>query len=264
MLDIFPEEIWCKIIFELPCYRIIDLCKIRQFKELCDKNNLIERRKLYGFPRKTGHCLTHNVEELITCDYEDLNDLLYGPQDHLVGESPLDELIDDLGSNLIRGDIIYYEDINIEYTKYIFDGCNIIHLDDDFDEEGHIPSEFTVINNDVPIDYWIDSKENQGFPFNTYVWFNHDTVREQLIDNAKIDSRNDMVFTKFIFNNKEYTIIFNDYHYSEDDYSLENFKDELRGKKLLLEYLRVDEIKKLFNFDKEIPDSVLYLNGIKI
>jgi hypothetical protein len=70
-----------------------------------------------------------------------------------------------------------------------------------------------------------------------------------------------MIFTTFIFNNKGYTIIFNDYHYSENDYSLDNFKNELQGEKLLLEYIKINKITKLFNFYEKIPDFALYLNG---
>jgi hypothetical protein len=261
MLPIFPEEIWIKILLLLPCYKIIDLCEIKQFKELCDKNNLIERRKLYGFPRKTGHCLTHDVSELISCDYEDLNHLFYdaeeGSQAYL--KEILIELIDDLDHNLIRGDLIYYEEIDSEYIKYIFDGCNIIMLDYDFDEEGHIPNEFSVIINDIPTDYWVSSEEHQGFPFNNYIWFDHSIVRYQLIDNAKIDKKNNMIFTKFTYNNKEHTIVFNNNnHYPGYNYSLKNFIYTLKGKKLLLKYIEIDEIKNLF--DVKLSESVLYLD----
>ncbi len=65
-----------------------------------------------------------------------------------------------------------------------------------------------------------------------------------------------MIFTKFRYNDKEYVIFFDGYH--TEDYSLKNFEYILRGKKLLLEYLRNDEIKELFN--EETSGNVLYLN----
>ena len=261
MLGIFPEEIWIQIMFELPCYKILDLCIIPKFKQFCDKYNLIERRKIKGFPRKDGHCVIHDVSEIISCDYEDLHDLFLDPEKNIDGYSPLNEilieLIDDLDSNLVRGDIIYYKDIEFWYSKYIYDGCNIIMLEYDFDEQGHIPREFTVINNDVPTNYWVDSKENRGLPSNNYVSFNHDTVRQQLIDNIQIEHQNDTIFTTFIFNNKKYIIFFD----SCEDCSRENFKNKLRGKQLFLKYIKYDTVKKFHDFKEDIPDSVLYLNG---
>lgn len=208
MLDIFPEEIWCKIILEIPCSKIINICKnIYYFKELCDKNNLIKRRKIKGFPRETGSCKIYTYD---LCDesslIKDMNNKaskeLYGCPIDLEKENIkilLNYIIYELNYNLIRGDLIHL--VGIINIYLIFDGCNIIDLvkrEDDFDI---IPEEFTVINNNIPINYF-------NYIYNKHIWVNSLSIQDQLINNIYYNKEEDIIYTKFNFNNIIYKIEF--------------------------------------------------------
>lgn len=53
--DILPTELWIHIILNIPCKYIPKICNIsRQFKDLCDQENLFQKQKMKGFPRKSG------------------------------------------------------------------------------------------------------------------------------------------------------------------------------------------------------------------
>jgi len=59
-----PKELWIYIILKIPCKYIPNICNIsRQFKDLCDQENLFLTQKMKGFPRKSGHFESHNVTE---------------------------------------------------------------------------------------------------------------------------------------------------------------------------------------------------------
>ncbi len=65
-IDILPEELWCQILLELPCKLIIDMHYVsHKFKILCDKYDIINKRKMKGFPRKSGQCKAYDVTMLI-------------------------------------------------------------------------------------------------------------------------------------------------------------------------------------------------------
>ena len=267
ILNILPEELWIKIILELPCHTISNICKIKQFDELCKKHDLFNKKKFKGFPRKQGYCGTYNIGNLIKLNLEQFNNLLIESKDYLEGLSPFHDLLECLIDTLdmVRGDLLYFDHKDTDHF-YIFNGCNVRLLDYELDESGVLPSEFTIINNGVPSDYWYASDKNIGIPMNEYVWFNHSTVRDQLINNVKFDKKDNMIFTKFVFDNVEYAIIFlgkdalyNAYNLVIDEKRLLKFKEilSIQNQNLLLEYLDDIEIKDMF--EDKIPDKLFYL-----
>lgn len=267
ILNIFPEELWINIILELPCHTIPNICEVKQLDELCNKHNLFNRKKFSGFPRKQGYCSTLDISKLIELNVEQFNNLLLESLDYLDGQSPFHDVLEDLINklDLVRGDLLYFSIVDTDHF-YIFDGCNLTLLDYELDESGVLPSEFTIINNGVPVDYWHSSDKNIGVPMNDYVWFDPSSVRDQLINNIKLDEKDNMIFTIFTFCNIEYGIIFqsgyefnNAYHLLTDKGRLSIFKNNLSvvDQNLLLDYASNDDIYDMF--DEKLPDNIFYL-----
>lgn len=134
------------------------------------------------FPREEGFCYEHKF----VCQYEEK-------------EKILDVILDSLYSknvDLIRGDLL-----DLFESTYVFDGCKIVDLYDD----NIIPSQFTVINNNVPLHYWSSISD--------VMWFDHSTVKEQCIKNIDL-AHIGILTTTFIYNNIEYLVI-----YETDDFA---------------------------------------------
>lgn len=98
-------------------------------------------------------------------------------------------------------------------TKYIFDNRQIHRLEG---STGHelIPSSFHVIENNVPITYWMHKR----CIVSNIVHFDHYLVRDQCIDNINDES------TSFIYNGQTYTMV--DEHQFDDRNLQEKLNDE--------------------------------------
>jgi hypothetical protein len=212
-----PEEILIQIIKDLPCRSLLNLIKTYpKLAAIINKYDLINKAKMRGFPRKDGHCHNHDVKKFV--DSLD-NDIVFYPNKML--SLILDHLYQ-INVDLVRGDLIFIDGIKTYRNNgiYIFDGCQIVFLDYTIDDYGSLPKEFKVINNGVPIDYWISKKENglktmRGIEHNRIMWFDPSSVRQQLINNVKVEeigeygSRIDLeISTTFIYNKKLYTILY--------------------------------------------------------
>lgn len=246
--DIFPKEIWIKLLLDLNCRDIDQISEqSNQLKDIIIENNIREKIKMRGFPRSSGHCEAFDVSQLVADMHPELYD---GMSFEQVQNYMLNELRN-LKNNVVRGDLICYNGLDYYRNNgiFIFDGCDIINLDYDIDDYGALPKEFTVINNGVPIDYWYNTEKNKGIDNNYLVWFDHKSVKKQLIDNI-IEIDGDL-FTTFEYNDEIYKI----YAYKSDfseELKLTNEKiiDILSGNDFLL-------------FDGEFGDeeNTLYITG---
>jgi len=276
-----PDELLIIILLELPCKKIIELSNaFKKIHNLCDKYNLIEKRKYKGFPRKTGHSMAWNVTNwfvrIHNMEGENFKFRIYQLKEnfgrHL--EIILDEM-NNRNHDLVRGDLICTKGINDcdNSEVYIFDGCSIISLDYTFDDYGHLPLEFKIINNNVPINYWLKHNQTYGMNHNNrYVimWFDHKDVKQQLLDNIDFVwtskyIRKD-ICTSFITNDIKYMIIYEYFGMSvgnmlrkdkpDTEGLIEDFKQIILNEDILR--LELDD-----NYYHQI-DNVLYLNCEKI
>ena len=201
--DIFPEDIWTKLLLDLNCRDIDEISQqSNQLKEIIIKNNIREKIKMRGFPRASGHCAAFDISDFLY----DIPGVENEDSIYVVKDLVLNYLYDLTNYNLVRGDLICFTGFD-DYRNqgvHIFDGCNIIDLDYDIDDYGALSKEFTVINNGVPIDYWYNTEKNKGIDHNNLVWFDHRLVKQQLIDNI-IEIDEDL-FTIFKYNNEIYKI----------------------------------------------------------
>jgi hypothetical protein len=238
--NIFPKEIWIKILLDLNCKDIDRIEKESdQLNLLIIEQNIKEKIKTREFPRSSGHCAAIDVSEIIY-NFEDV----YKISNNQLKDKVLDILYDQ-NYNLIRGDLICFEGLNNDRNTgiYIFDGCKIIDLEYDIDDYGALPQEFTVINNGVPIRYWEDAENNKGISHNTLVWFDHISVKKQCIDNIiEIDGN---LFTTFKYNDEIYKIYASRFE----------FDDETKlTKKQFIDILLKDDLLAL-NFNDEFYDE---------
>jgi len=202
--NIFPKELWVKILLNLNCKDVdVLINKSLQFKNLINDENIKERVKMRGFPRLSGHCESFDVSQFV----DDMNHEL-SSRNFLTEEifNYILEKLYDSNYNLVRGDLICFEGLNSYRNDgvYIFNGNKIVELSYEIDDYGHLPEEFTVINNNVPIRYWQYNEDHKGISHNNLVWFDHKLVKQQCIDN--IIDVNDELFTTFKYNNKIYKI----------------------------------------------------------
>lgn len=233
-----PEELWCLILLELPCKLVKEICVIStKFKELIDNYNIIEKRKMQGFPRTNGHCKIHDISDLLYHDKYEINEnKIYVSIDKLkLTNNVLIVILDklyELNTDLVRGDLIYFGGSNTSYNMgiFTFDGCEILNFEFDdncilpevleeftFDYNCILPKEFTVINNGVPINYWSD---NEDLLYNDIIWFNHLTVKDQLLNN--IEYINFTLKTKFVYENVIYYISY----MIDEEYNITDEKDK--------------------------------------
>lgn len=204
IFNTLPEETLINIMNNLSCHSLLSLSKISdRLKSIIDKYKLIERAKKKGFPRQTGHCHTHNVKQYV---------IKYG-----LNFAGIIEHLDKRNTTLVRGDLIFTKGFDIYRNDgvYIFDGCQIIPLDYTQDDYGALPKEFKVINDGVPIDYWVPTNKERGIEHNGVLWFDPSNVRQQLINNVKEEEIGEAggkinyeISSKFIYDKKEYTILY--------------------------------------------------------
>jgi len=190
---ILPEEIWIEIILMLPCQKIIEICEIVEFKELCYKNNLIELRKMKDYPRNTRYCKFHE---------HTFSDNIYPETLHKKSMNEIANLLYELNFDLVRGDIINLGHDETGINKIlIFDGCNLKYLYYIDGEYSVIPQEFIILNNNIPINYWYKHRD-----YICYISIDHSYVRKECISNVIYNKEKDLVFTNFYLNNINYVI----------------------------------------------------------
>lgn len=173
------------------------------------------------FPRANGKCMCHDftvfpeVSHLLPAFDEDEEF-----DEDKIAEAliELNKLLPKLSVKLVKGDLILMMGVDHYRNNgvYIFDGEEITILDREYDDYGHLPKLFTVINDDVPITYWEDIKHN------CIVWFDHTAVRQQCLDNIIATEKD--VRTTFESNDKTYTIIF----VNDDDDDSERDQETMR------------------------------------
>lgn len=222
------------ILLNLNYQEIINLCEnIKYINDYCKEHNILNKRRTWGFPRKSKRCEVHDVSYLV----EKIPDVklpkkFYEDHDEYIIKKSLNLLLNLIyknNLNLIFGDVIYAPGIEHYNCLYIFNGREIIQLDYEFHDYGHLPVEFTIIHNDVPIKYWcIDELEN------SIIWLDIRNLKDHCINNIK--EQNQMISTTFIYNNIIYTIIFSSLDGYEHEH-LERFSKILHDENfLLLEY----------------------------
>jgi hypothetical protein len=157
------------------------------------------------FPRIDGKCKIHNIPNLNGLR----NELYANADDFEIGLKYLREN----NINLIRGDVLYFESQSNCYHNSLgfYDGNNCVELGH-LSEFGSIPSQFHVIEEDVPIKYWDDALSS------IVVHFNHSLVIDQCLNNIKYDLLEAGIygiFTTFTYNDKLYKIVW-DYYYEDN------------------------------------------------
>ena len=171
-------------------------------------------------PRAEGHCFAHHVPGACNrdvthhCDAYD-SDELYTMKDPLGAAL---KYLRTKQADLRRGDLIIFDDESSYRNRNIriFNGEYIIELEPDKAGYRKLPSQFRVIEGNVPITYWddIDSEDptEEGISQYTVVWFNHVPVRDQCLENmwyGRIEDGEYAVFTTFTYKDQgEYRIIF--------------------------------------------------------
>jgi hypothetical protein len=170
------------------------------------------------FPREQGYCDIHEVPEHM------------GKQETLIH-------LKNLGKDVVKGDLIRYPEITrtvqegdfscniIEEPTFIFDGEQIVPLDYvNPNSLGSLPQKFRVIEGGVPIYYWAKVPRD-------FVWFDHTLVYDVCLNNIKYGIICDDlygIFTTFIYDNKEYRIVY-DYiakFYSANDELVIGFESD--------------------------------------
>lgn len=239
-MDSLPIDVLKHILYDLDCRSLVMFSRCSpKLKDFSDKHNIIYERKMRNFPRKEGKCIIHNVD-LSTfiksdSDYIDLiilNNFKY-----------LDLILENLNNvNLVRGDIIYYN--NFKHTNiYIFNGYKIIPFKyiNNIISNKLLPLEFVTIDSDnISINYWNDIGMNTTINLNINI--NMDKIKKQCIKNIKCDGEIKfrkynplpyyigILYSKFTIN-KEKFIIF--------AISTRNTNKELQIFKLLLSSIEI-------------------------
>lgn len=208
--SLLPKEIWITIILEIPCKFIPKLYDVtHQFKELCVKENIIEKRKMRGYPRTTGHCESYGVYNYKGNAYDPKGNIIYNgfvkvimrairydnAHVRLLLDDTLDELYKD-NINLVRGDLVNFEIGN--GSIFLFDGEKII--DTYRGDDTIILDDFDIINDNIPTGYW------RGTGFSCKFFFNIILIKEQLMNNIVL---NDGMISHMLLllNNRKYTIM---------------------------------------------------------
>jgi hypothetical protein len=175
----------------------------------CKKFNvkhIIEKKKYDGFPRKEGKCKLHQITDKL------LIDLIKDPNINSITTN----YVYDNKMDIIRGDIVIitkpcnvnYVRLDNDYKVSIFDGLKLIDTNNKL-----LPSEFQVIKNNVPINYWYNNQMRTWCVFNVYsIWFDHSSVKNECLNNIKYglqfdNPNNYSLYTYFNYNNKIYYIL---------------------------------------------------------
>lgn len=242
-----PEEIWVGIFSQLLCENIINIYYISHyFNNLCKKNDIFNKRKNLGFPRKSGHCVVHDIPNYRKyVDGKPANTKLHS-------ELVLDDLYRS-NCDLIRGDLISFG--RYPFLDYFFTGCDLIHIYGFNGRKGitigFLPNDFLMINGNIPKLYWdhkekvINRKEvtvEYGIK-NIVFCFNHDVVKKECIDNINQGGLF-LISTEFNYNDKLYKISYHkdDEYQNDEKIHIEELKEILlKNNYLKLEFDKYDE-----------------------
>jgi len=252
-MDKILPEILDIIFSNLNCKSIILIGRV------CKKFNIraiLDKKKYHGFPRKEGRCVLHINESLL----------------HMISDPNINSIasnyVYDNDMDLVRGDLYLitgpcekrYVRYDSNYKLAIFDGLKLIGMENDGNRiiNTLLPREFCVIENNVPIKYWVNDQLQKWAIFNIYsVWFDHSLVKDQCLNNIKYDILFDSstkygVYTCFKYNNNDYYIIcdysdyvFHDYNQSEETVNFDDFKIKNDNTKLHI----INKFKKKLSHD---------------
>jgi hypothetical protein len=179
-------------------------------------------------------------------------------------------------ADLVKGDLIVFEALSGYRNQgiAIYDGEEIIGLNYSLCDYGALPLKFRVIEEGVPLDYWIGGEVNLGY--NSIVWFDHSLVRVQCLENltyARLSEEGGKyaIFTSFSADDRGYQIVFSNHlegclehgDIDKDDYHF--FSEDLKDRKL-------ERLREILLADKLVPflieskwysgkDSTLYIEG---
>lgn len=248
------QDLWRDILMALNCNEIKRLCSVSiTISNYCNKNDIIEKRKLLGFPRHTNHCFSHDISSYVNhTSYFNTSCFM---DNHTCPESIKNSqilketllLLYKNNVNLIYGDLICFNSFTVTNMDllnadiYIFNGHKIIPLCG-FDHENILPKEFSI-NLGAPILYWTQNNYEDGFDPNnkgladtSVVWLDITHLKDQLISNIKETSG--IIFTIFNLNDIIYTIYFtSETMHNPEKYTKDNFiKCLLRRTTLLLQH----------------------------
>lgn len=279
-----PSEIWKYILLNLRHKNIYSFSKTcKYFRNLCKDENIFEERKWLGFPRIEGHCEAYDIHKFVNYNGYDISlyDLLlnakYYDSDNefnRIQNLILDELYE-TNTCLVRGDlIIFYSDDHSNMGSWIFDGIKIMELDFNSNFNGMLPEDFTVINNNVSIDYWkhiTKWKKNsnnmeyiivkRGIRGYHKIWFDHICVQKQCLDNIKYETEMNIITTNFIYNNINY-IIRAVYNSSDLLTNINRFRIILNASNKLFLSNNDDDIFNIYDHMSYLPLNaiILYLS----
>lgn len=136
--------------------------------------------------------------------------------------------------DLVRGDLICFEGIHCYRNTgiCIFDGKKLLNLSFEYDEYGHLPKKFHVINNNVPIQYW--SWAHRGIDHNSIIWFDQTQVKQQCLDNIVFGKSS--AHTTFVINDKSYIM---EYMLCDNDFDeIKNVVEESQRPTFLMNKLK--------------------------
>lgn len=157
-----------------------------------------------------------------------------------------------------RGDIVVFEEISGYRNNgiAIFNGNEVENLECEYEEDGHVPKSYHVIEDNVPITYWV--KDVHGYN----VWFTHQLVIDQLTENllyGDLQTRGKGIFTKFDYNNKTYYMVW------DESFVDDQLEDDLVYREIQLEKAReYIEMTEEINFQYDDYDTEGYTLAFNI
>lgn len=151
----------------------------KTFSNLMTKE-VVDQARNKGFPRRDGRYRQF--------EFDDANETIGFDKSHRTGEE-VDLIFEDYFSTFNDRDIVRGDIVRFRYTSgfsfyrwYIFDGCLFHQLRDSDD----LPKQFTILENNVPKDYWYNKKVNLNLipikdQINKYILTNAGKFRDKVI-----------------------------------------------------------------------------------
>lgn len=187
VFNLLPNELVLEILVKTDYNSIKSFCLVNQEFYFYQRKITKLKQSINKFPRPEGKCQYHKIPK-------DVIDL---------GKVSLDlarKQLLDLNLDAVRGDIVELEQYRWYPYEVIYDGQEFIEMGYMTGGEGYLESDFEVINDDVPIDYWEQTN------------FKLANVLDQCVNNiqcGKITNNLTALFTTFVVNNLTYKIIYN-------------------------------------------------------
>src|SRR5579862_9825952 len=212
-----PNDILIDILLQLNCKQIIFIQRsCTKLSKLILDNKILEQRKIEGYPRKEGHCLSYSVPTNIISKmpYLTFDTIILLATNYIYANV----------SDIIKGDIVRIDSLYNQPIAFIFDGMKLVDLLYYLRPFSRkfvrlLPTDFCVIENNVPLNYW-------GRNIVSNIWFNHVLVRQQCLDNMTFTEYNKLC-TTFTFNELTYSIYYEKDYILNDKNRLEKFKQEI-------------------------------------